>query len=78
MKCKYISWFFLYMFESLMEDSLFALTLFQSCWDDFLSSCVKPGLEVIKLEFILRLKIMHNDWLLEDKCTQSANHCALF
>ena len=38
----------------------------------------KPGLEVIKLEFILRLKIKHNDWLLEDTCPQSANHCALF
>ena len=27
-----------------------------------------PGLEVIKLEFILRLKIKRNEWLLEDKC----------
>ena len=26
----------------------------------------KPGLEVIKLEFILKLKIKRNDWLLED------------
>ena len=25
-----------------------------------------PGLEVIKLEFILKLKIKHNDWLLAD------------
>ena len=25
-----------------------------------------PGLEVIKLEFILRLKIKRNDWLLAD------------
>ena len=37
-----------------------------------------PGLEVIKLEFILRLKIKHNDWLLADTCPQTANHCALF
>ena len=37
-----------------------------------------PGLEVIKLEFILRLKIKHNDWLLADTCPQSANRCALF
>ena len=38
----------------------------------------KPGLEVIKLEFILRLKIKLNDWLLVDTCPQAANHCALF
>ena len=32
-----------------------------------------PGLEVIKLEFILRLKIKRNDWLLADTsaCSQS-------
>ena len=36
-----------------------------------------PGLEVIKLEFILRLKIKRNDWLLADTCPQAANHCAL-
>ena len=29
-----------------------------------------PGLEDIKLEFILRLKIKHNDWLLADTCPQ--------
>ena len=28
------------------------------------------GLEVIKLEFILRLKIKCNDWLLADTCPQ--------
>ena len=38
----------------------------------------RPGLEVIKLEFILRLKIKCNDWLLADMCPQAANHCALF
>ena len=37
-----------------------------------------PGLEVIKLEFILRLKIKRNDWLLADMCPQAADHCALF
>ena len=37
-----------------------------------------PGLEVIKLEFILILKIKHNIWLLADRCPQAANHCALF
>ena len=43
------------------------------------------GLKVIKLEFILRLEIKHNDWLLAntywllaDMCPQVANHCALF
>ena len=38
----------------------------------------RPGLEVIKLEFILRLKIKFNDWLLVDWRPQAANHCALF
>ena len=38
----------------------------------------EPGLEVIKFEFILRLKIKRNDWLLADTCPQAANHCALF
>ena len=39
-----------------------------------------PGLEVIKLEFILRFKIKRNNWhwLLADTCPQAANHCALF
>ena len=35
----------------------------------------KPGLEVIKLEYSLRLKIKRNDWLLADTCPQAANHC---
>ena len=38
----------------------------------------KPGPEVIKLEYSLRRKIKHNDWLLVDTCPQAANHCALF
>ena len=42
------------------------------------SSGLVPGLKVIKLEFILRLKIKRNDWLIADTCPQSANHCALF
>ena len=37
-----------------------------------------PGLEVINLEIILRLKIKGNDWLLADRCPQAANQCALF
>ena len=42
------------------------------------TSVKKPGLKVIKLEYILRLKIKRNDWLLADTCPQAANHCALF
>ena len=42
------------------------------------SIALSPGLEVIKLEFSLKLKIKHNDWLLADMCLQAANHCALF
>ena len=38
----------------------------------------RSGLEVINLEFILRLKIKRNDWLLADTCPQAANHSALF
>ena len=37
-----------------------------------------PGLEVIKLEPILRLKIKRNDWLPADTCPQAAKHWALF
>ena len=28
----------------------------------------RPGLEVIKIEYSLRLKIKRNDWLLADTC----------
>ena len=38
----------------------------------------RSGPEVIKLEFILRLKIKRNDLLLADTCPKAANHCALF
>ena len=37
-----------------------------------------PGPEVIKLEFILKLKIKCNGWMLADTCQQAANHCSLF
>ena len=33
---------------------------------------------LVKLEFILKLKIKRNNWLLADTCPQAANHCALF
>ena len=39
---------------------------------------LEPGLEVIKLEYSLKLKIKCNDWLLADTCQQVANHCTLF
>ena len=40
--------------------------------------CGTPGPKVKKLEFILKLKIKRNGWLIADTCPQSANHCALF
>ena len=36
------------------------------------------GLEIIKLEYRLKLKIKRNDWLLADTCPKTANHCAFF
>ena len=45
---------------------------------NYLYTGLSPGLEVIKLEYNLRLKIKRNDWLLADTCPQAANHCALF
>ena len=39
---------------------------------------VSSGLEVIKLELILKLKIKRNDWLLADTCLQAANLCRLY
>ena len=40
------------------------------------STCNHTGIEVIKLEYILILKIKRNDWLLADTCPQATNHCA--
>ena len=39
---------------------------------------LSTGLEVIKFEYILKIKIKHNDWLLADTCLQAVNHCTLF
>ena len=36
------------------------------------------GTKVIKLEYSLKLKIKHNNWLIEDTCLQAANQFALF
>ena len=52
------------------------------CYVKMASSCNVPfsvfsGLEVVKLEFILKLKIKRNDWLLAGTCPQAANHCVL-
>ena len=44
----------------------------------FSQLCCISGFQIIKLEFILKLKIKPNDWLLADTCPQAANHCALF
>ena len=38
----------------------------------------RSGIEVIKLEFILKHKIKRYDCLLADTCPQAANHCTLF
>ena len=38
----------------------------------------KAGFEVIKLEYSLKLKRKHNDWLLADRFPLAANHCALY
>ena len=46
--------------------------------------CKKPfeslrtGLDVIKLEYSLKLKIKCDDRLLAETCLQAANHCTLF
>ena len=37
-----------------------------------------PGLDVIKLEFILRLKIKRNDWLLADTCVSAISQSLRF
>ena len=39
---------------------------------------ISSALEVIKLEYSLRLTIKRNNWLLADTCPQAANHCSLF
>ena len=56
---------------------MFGTSLHQIPFSVFASS-KGPGLEVIKLVFILRLKIKRNDWLLADTCPQTVNHFALF
>ena len=45
---------------------------------DFQRQLPNTGLEIIKIENSLKLKIKRNDWLLGDICLQAANHCALF
>ena len=47
------------------------------CWGTSVKLLQDPGLEVIKLEFILSLKIKRTDWLHANTCPQAANHCPL-
>ena len=47
-------------------------------FSNHLSGKERAGLEVIILEYSLRLKIKRNDWLLADTCPQAANDCAVF
>ena len=58
-----------------MRADCFALSVFLMSCDSRCSFAHPeyPGLEVIKREFILKVKIKHNDM-----CTQAVNHCALF
>ena len=42
------------------------------------ASMATSGLEAIKLEVVLKLKLKRDDWLLADTCPQETNHCALF
>ena len=51
---------------------------FKTHWRQCVVSLIKTlYLEVIKLEFILKLKIKRNDWLFADTCPQATNHCSL-
>ena len=63
----------LFMFRVCLRCTVLSVpgSLMITCWE-------RAGLEVIKLEFILELKIKRNDWLLADTCPPAANHCALF
>ena len=61
-------------------DSIFTIDgFYKNCEDEIRPLQIRcPGLEVIKLEYSLRLTIKHNVWLLADTCPQAASHCALF
>ena len=69
-------------FEVRSESHLLSVSRAKAAWNCLLQKKLyvfwtdRPGLEVMKLEFILRLKIKRTDWLLAD--TRAANHCALF
>ena len=56
---------------------MFAYRLFFSMHIASGGRYVESGLEVITFEFILKLKIKRNGWLLADTCPQATNHCAL-
>ena len=54
------------------------LNIIENILDELNSRMRRTGPEVIKLEFIVKLKIKRQDWLLADMCPQVANHCPLF
>ena len=68
--CKTEQWNSQYDLGHSVEQTSFRLALNQSYF-------FTTGLEVIKLEYSLKLKVKHNDWLHADTCPQAANHCAL-
>ena len=58
--------------------ALLCVTKFSYQFLNYLDEDERAGHEVKKPEFILKLKIKHNDWLLVDKCPQAANYNAVF
>ena len=63
---------------AILELSQIMLSLTSETMGKCLMQQMRPGPEVIKLEYNLKLKIKRNDWLLADTCPQAANHFALF
>ena len=65
-------------FQITFFEKFYTIRVFNDLDPDQDQYSVSPGLEFIKLEFILKLKIKPNDWLLADTCLQAANQCVLF
>ena len=64
--------------HNIMEQIVLALILSQQTVIQGPCAQVIHSPPVIKLEFIFKLKIKRNDWLLADTCSQAANHFILF